>query len=584
MKLRQAHNLEHATTGVAEVAMNRAIEADRKSGAPIFYIDDEKSVRPLLRMLRSGRSVAVAADGTYSSDFIDAPFFDGTLRVSTGWARLAAMARARLIFVTDKPTDDPTSRELLINDALQCHDSSEASIQRVVTGAASLLEEAIKNDPWGWHPWQRLRSTIDDLGERRYELTRTRADHIDRAIYTTHAPTNNGEQRPRVAVLCNSVTPYRLHLHRRIAREVPEAELWTLTTHGNAYQRWSDTEMPAEIRPVSFGEGEPTNEQTMWRYTAREWRKGGDVIRWLRENGADAVFCQGCGDAGRLRVLRWCHENRVPVFLTGDFNNRGIPVPSWKRPLKSMIYRRAVSWSDALAPCGELGLDLLREYGGDEKPSYAFPFLPDTSLQSNPPLEAVNRIRSRFEFGEDRRRIVFSARMMPVKRPDVAIEAFAAVADQRPDWDLVMVGDGGLREASEALVPAPLRNRVIWTGFFDDPADVAAVYHLSDALLLPSDHEPWGVVIVEAAAAGLAIVATDVVGAAPELIQPGRNGETFPPGDTAALAETLLRVTTPDRIDAMKHEIATGPARVARLRRSRRQFPSGIKGLRSDPA
>ncbi|MFG0275913.1 MAG: glycosyltransferase, partial [Phycisphaerales bacterium] len=51
---------------------------------------------------------------------------------------------------------------------------------------------------------------------------------------------------------------------------------------------------------------------------------------------------------------------------------------------------------------------------------------------------------------------------------------------------------------------------------------------------------------------GLAIIATDVVGAAVELVRDGENGRLIPPGSEDALRDALLEVTDPDRIDAMK--------------------------------
>lgn len=556
VKLRRAHNIDHATSYVASLATDHAAEADRLARAPVFYLDESGSVLPLVRVLRKGGTLALAADGAYAKDFIDAPFFDGTLRVSTGWARLAAMTKSRVLVMLDTAAPDRRGgRRLMAFDHVQPDGTSEDAVRATVEGAIKVLEEAIAREPWGWHPWQRL----GDRGGKRYELTQSRIAETQQrrsqvAERFSKQPADAKPRRPRIAILCNSVTPYRLHLHRRIVDEMPEVELWTLTTHGNAYSRWAATVPPDEIRPVEFGHGEPTNEQTLVRYSAREWRKGGRVIDWLREHRPDAVFCQGCGDVGRLRVLRWCHANETPAFLTGDFNTRGTPIAAWKHPLKRVVYRSAIDWSTGLMPCGQLGLDLLHRYGGHDKPTYWFPFVPDTSLQAAPPADTVRRVRQRFAFDRSRRRLVFSARMMPVKRPDIAIKAFAAIAERRPDWDLVMLGDGVLREPSEALVPPALRDRVLWTGFFDDPADVAAVYATCDAMLLPSDHEPWGVVVVEAAAAGLAIVASDVVGAAPELVRPGRNGETFPAGDVSGLAEALLRVTDEERIDRYRDE------------------------------
>jgi glycosyltransferase involved in cell wall biosynthesis len=362
------------------------------------------------------------------------------------------------------------------------------------------------------------------------------------------------QRPPRVAVVSNSLTPYRIHLHQRIVAEIPEIELWSLTTHGNAYRRWTHVKVPATIRPLAFGNGEPTSEQTDVRYSLREWRKAGRIIRWMKEQQVAAVFCQGCGDMGRIRILNWCRAHQLPCFLTGDFNIRGDNVWGLKRVIKRATYRFAVDCSAGLMPCGQLGAALFERYGGTGKPTFLFPFVPDVTLFQAPPAEAIENTRRRFELDPQRRRIVFSARMMSAKRPDLAIRAFAALAAERPDWDLVMVGDGPLRESVQKTVPTDIVGRVIWTGFLNDTRDVASLYAQSDVLLLPSDREPWGVVVVEAAAAGLAIAASDVVGASPELVQCDRNGALFPAGNLEAMTRALGNVTAPGQIDARKRQ------------------------------
>jgi glycosyltransferase involved in cell wall biosynthesis len=71
-------------------------------------------------------------------------------------------------------------------------------------------------------------------------------------------------------------------------------------------------------------------------------------------------------------------------------------------------------------------------------------------------------------------------------------------------------------------------------------------------LVIPSHREAWAVVVNEAVAAGLAVVASSIVGAAVELVQDGVNGRIFPSGDVTALTECLLDVTADDRTDTMK--------------------------------
>jgi glycosyltransferase involved in cell wall biosynthesis len=74
---------------------------------------------------------------------------------------------------------------------------------------------------------------------------------------------------------------------------------------------------------------------------------------------------------------------------------------------------------------------------------------------------------------------------------------------------------------------------------FRNQAELPRLYAMGDLFVLPSEDEPWGLVINEAMCSGLPIVASERVGAAADLIQPGYNGFRFPPGDIPALTQAL---------------------------------------------
>ena len=78
---------------------------------------------------------------------------------------------------------------------------------------------------------------------------------------------------------------------------------------------------------------------------------------------------------------------------------------------------------------------------------------------------------------------------------------------------------------------------------FVQPDSLPALLARSGCLVLPSRFEPWGVVVHEAAAAGLPVVCTSVAGAASRLVLDGYNGVVVPPGDPGALARALLRIS-----------------------------------------
>ncbi len=568
LRYRTSRCVENASSPIVQLALKKAMEADRRAGANVFYIDDIEAIIQLYRLLRQKGVVAVTADGGAAGEFVDVPFFDGTFRVPSGWAKLAAGTKSDILLVCDKELDS-NSREGLFYNHVSCVENTDEAAYRAIAEAIRVLEYRIKEEPWGWHPWQRLRVDVDADGVRRYSLkqygfeegTRLQKKTIKsspqrgrelRADPSSERQVQRDNIHRRVAVVANSLPPYRIQLHERLVQKFPEMELWSLTTHSNAYRRWGGLQPPASIRHVEFGRGEPTNEQPLMRFSLREWRKAGRIIRWLQQRRIDAVLVQGCGDMGRMRIIRWCKANNVECFLTGDFNICSDNHRLLKRWLKRTVYERAVRWSTGLMPCGQHGLALLHRYGGKTKPAFMFPFVPDVDLFSNTPSEAVAEARSKFDLSPNRRRLVYSARMMPVKRPDLAVRAFVEIAGLRPDWDLVMIGEGPLRHEVEAIIPEHLKPRVIWTGFLNNVTELAGLYANCDVLLLPSDHEPWGVVVVEAAAAGLAIIASEKVGANPELVHDGVNGAIFAAGNLRLLREGLLMVTAAEKCDDFK--------------------------------
>ncbi|MDZ4401081.1 glycosyltransferase family 4 protein [Prosthecobacter sp.] len=362
---------------------------------------------------------------------------------------------------------------------------------------------------------------------------------------------------PVLAIVANSLPPYRMHLHQRIAREMAgEIIMHTVCTHEVDYMHaYAPT---PDIKAISFGPGHPFTRQLKLRYAPFEWLKAGRIIKWFESNQVDAVLVLGYNDVGRIRILRWCHSRGVPSLLFGDSNIRGDTAIGLKAAFKNVVVGWIVRQVTALMVCGRLGREYWQKYGAHTERLFDFPYEPDYELIRALPLKKIEEVRQRFNLRAERRRIVFSGRFAPAKCPDLLIDAFIALAHARPEWDLVFIGAGGValgggdRGSLEARVPDELKGRVVFTGFLEEQWMVSAIYRASDVLCLPSEFEPWALVVNEAAAAGMAIVATNVVGAAAELVRDGVNGRVFPPRDLRALTEALLDVTESDRIDVLR--------------------------------
>jgi glycosyltransferase involved in cell wall biosynthesis len=144
-----------------------------------------------------------------------------------------------------------------------------------------------------------------------------------------------------------------------------------------------------------------------------------------------------------------------------------------------------------------------------------------------------------------------AARLERAKGIDVLLQAMSIMRGRGNAVAVVIAGDGSERARLEAqartlgLGPETVR----FLGIRDDIPDVMEA---ADALVLPSRWEGLGVVLLEAAASLLPVVATDV-GGIPEIVRDGITGFLIPPNDPEAIASAMARVAalTPDQRTAM---------------------------------
>ncbi len=139
----------------------------------------------------------------------------------------------------------------------------------------------------------------------------------------------------------------------------------------------------------------------------------------------------------------------------------------------------------------------------------------------------------------DKLRIIPYGRLVEQKDYPTLLRAVALARREVPGLRLVVAGDGPLRRPLEQLAgEVGIADRVVFLGHC---VQVAPVLHGFDLFVLASVFEPFGVALLEAKAAGLAIVATKV-NEVPHLLRDGASGLLVPPGDPERLAETLVRL------------------------------------------
>ena len=135
---------------------------------------------------------------------------------------------------------------------------------------------------------------------------------------------------------------------------------------------------------------------------------------------------------------------------------------------------------------------------------------------------------------------VFIGRLVDTKGVDVLAAAYRKYREAAKDpWPLKVVGMGPMDEELKAIDGTELLGFVM-------PKDLPGVLEDAGCLLLPSRFEPWGVVVHEAIASGLAVICTNACGSASRLVNDGYNGRVIAPDKVDEMVEAMLWISNAD--------------------------------------
>jgi glycosyltransferase involved in cell wall biosynthesis len=177
-------------------------------------------------------------------------------------------------------------------------------------------------------------------------------------------------------------------------------------------------------------------------------------------------------------------------------------------------------------------------------------------------------------------RIIFVARLVEQKAPEVLIDAFALIASDFPDWRLDMVGDGPLREALEArAMNLGIAERTTFHGHCTDPYPL--LYRAS-VFVLPSRFEGMPNSMLEAMACGLAVVVSDASPGPLELIRNGETGLVAKVDDVAVLAESMRALMSDNALRRRLASAAQAEAENMRLERVAADWEAMLRELGVD--
>jgi len=273
----------------------------------------------------------------------------------------------------------------------------------------------------------------------------------------------------------------------------------------------------------------------------------------VQKHSTDVLHVQ-CVSVNAHYALQAKRRLRLPLVVTlqGELTMDATGVFQRSHFAQGLM-RSVLSEADAITACSQQTLSEAEEFFGQSFGKRGRVIYNGIRLED---------FRNAVPHSHPRPYILGIGRHVPQKGFDLLLRAFAQIVQAgEKTYDLLLAGDGRDRKALEELAATlGLTGRVHFIGRVDR-ANAVRLFAGCAFFVLPSRHEPFGIVNLEAMAAGKAVVAARV-GGVPEIVEDGKTGLLFPGENIEALRDTLLRL-----MDDVALQTRLGAAGAAYVRR-----------------
>lgn len=270
------------------------------------------------------------------------------------------------------------------------------------------------------------------------------------------------------------------------------------------------------------------------------WRSAAKIMKAVKP---DVVHLHNAGLMG-LATLVWARYYKIPLVATNHFMPENwvlnVPFPGKRRFSKWLIWKY-LAWfhnrCDFVTSPTPTAVELLK-IAGLKSPSEAISNGVNTEVFA--PHASSLAIAKKYGVSTKKPVVLYLGRVDGEKRIDVIIQAQKRLL-KNIDAQLVIAGFGKAEPSLKALAKdLELGDNVHFTGFIDE-ADKSGIYNLASVFVIASPAELQSIVLLEAMASGLPVVAVDVA-ALKELCIDGKNGYLFEHENSDQLANEIGKI------------------------------------------
>ena len=276
-----------------------------------------------------------------------------------------------------------------------------------------------------------------------------------------------------------------------------------------------------------------------------------ELIEKISAFAPNAILIYGYIYRSHFKVMRH-FKGKIPIWFRGD-STLIDPLPWYKELVKTLYLRWVYSFVDHAFYVGAQNESYFEKYGFKENQLIFAPHAVDNERFAQDRKAESVALRQSLGILEEDILILFAGKLEAKKNPELLLEAFVELnkeqrtknkeqgekSKEQRTMHLLFVGNGILEQDLKSQ-SSNLKSQIHFLDF-QNQTQMPVVYHACDIFCLPSQGpgESWGLAINEAMAAGKAIVTSDQVGCATDLVKDGRNGFVFDKNNLTALRQQL---------------------------------------------
>jgi glycosyltransferase involved in cell wall biosynthesis len=241
------------------------------------------------------------------------------------------------------------------------------------------------------------------------------------------------------------------------------------------------------------------------------------------EEKYDVVLVQGWNNIGMVYATHLAKKIGAKVLMRCEATDHVDGSRGFKRTLREKVVKYLLDRTDLFMSIGHHNTNFYKKRGVPDEKIKMMPYCVDNDFFIKNSKDAdLKALRTELNLKEGVPVILFASKFTKRKFPDLLLEAYSKLSCPRPY--LLFVGDGELKENLLKKADENDLNLTVRFAGFRNQSELPGFYQLADIFVLPSINETWGLVVNEAMCAGCAIIATDQVGSAADLVEDGVNG------------------------------------------------------------